>query len=203
MLPFHSRYTVRLEESRLKVSAAREMNEKDMWQFDTSGLSYVDSGFLMLQALVNEAIISKRMNQSGVTASVDLLHGAARLTDVKPWNENFGLALRYIAATYLIISFFPLGQKFLQLLVLEKEKKTKEGMKMMGLAEWAFFGGWMVTYVALGVISCSILAGLFVYSELYQQTAVLAVWILLVLCKSRVWMWNALTDTHSTSNKQI
>jgi hypothetical protein len=133
-----------------------------------------------------------------------LLKTTVQLSPVRAWKEDWAYFFRYIAGLYLVISFMPLSQKFLvlhslllsslfltqthstlclqQVLVQEKEKKIKEGMKMMGLAESAFLGGWMATYAILGTISALILSFAVSKSHFYHNTATIAFFMLVFLC---------------------
>jgi len=70
-------------------------------------------------------------------------------------NGFYGLVLG-ILSFFLVIGFVYPVSRLIRGLVLEKEMKMREGMKMMGLSDAALFGSWLVTYA----IFWAVLSGL-------------------------------------------
>ena len=95
---------------------------------------YLHSGFAVLQSLVDTALIR---NKTGNTAfpeansSVQMLPKPAFLQDTS--------YLQTLSSIYFVIAFTPLINVMTVLIVTEKEKKIKEGMKMMGLRSSVFW----------------------------------------------------------------
>ena len=127
-------------------TACRKSNLSDYsiyaTQFNCPAYSYITSGFTALQVSIDMAIISVASNQS--LSSVDTIVD----TEMFPKNEyppNIQY-LQTIVPLYLVLAFSPLVNFLVVNLVTEKEKKIKEGMKMMGLSDIAFWLSWFITY---------------------------------------------------------
>ena len=63
------------------------------------------------------------------------------------YNQNgfYGIALQILSFFLVIAYVFPVS-RLIRGMVLEKEMKMREGMKMMGLGDLALFGSWMAFY---------------------------------------------------------
>ena len=92
------------------------------------------------------------------------------------YNSNgfYGLVLS-ILSFFLVIGFvFPVS-RLIRGLVLEKEMKMREGMKMMGLSDAALFGSWIATYIifwAILAILITIISG----SSIFKSSNKASVW---------------------------
>ncbi len=49
----------------------------------------------------------------------------------------------------MVAAYTPFVQFLLIRLITEKDKKLKQGMEIMGLADYYYWGGWIVTYFIL------------------------------------------------------
>lgn len=101
--------------------------------------SYITSGFTALQVALDMAIFKVGLNTSQV---LDVETEMFPKTEYPP-NIQY---LQSIISIYLVLAFSPMVNFLMVNLVTEKEKKIKEGMKMMGLSDSAFWLSWFITY---------------------------------------------------------
>jgi ATP-binding cassette subfamily A (ABC1) protein 3 len=71
--------------------------------------------------------------------------------------DNFKDYIGSIFALFLVLSFMWPFSRLVRNIVEEKEKKIKEGMKMMGLTNWTFWASWALTYILLFTILCVVM----------------------------------------------
>jgi ABC-type lipoprotein export system ATPase subunit len=101
-------------------------------------LSYANSGFLTLQQLVESFVVDAAATEV-VPTSVGLFPEPRYRTD------NFAEVISGVLPLFVILSFILPVSQLIRALVLEKERKIKEGMKMMGLFDSVFYTSWFVT----------------------------------------------------------
>lgn len=94
---------------------------------------FLFTGFAQLQMAIDKALIE---NQYGVTFTlqdvlIQMLPKPAYLRD--------NSYIQIMSAMYYVLAFLPLVAFFVAALVAEKQKKIKEGMKMMGLKASVFW----------------------------------------------------------------
>ena len=118
--------------------------------------SYITSGFTALQVSLDMAIID--VTNSG-TVGFDDVDEAVK-TQMFPKSE-YPPNIQYLQSTisiYMVWGFSPMVNFLLVNLVTEKEKKIKEGMKMMGLSDMAFWLSWFITYGIIMLVTVLITA---------------------------------------------
>jgi ATP-binding cassette subfamily A (ABC1) protein 3 len=89
--------------------------------------------------------------------------------------DNFQELVSSALALLLILSFIYPCSRLIQGVVLEKERKIKEGMKMMSLTDGAFYGSWLLTSAAQAIVTSAVVtlvacngssrASVFLYSD--------------------------------------
>ena len=95
---------------------------------------YLKSGFAQMQALIDTAIIRNKTGNGAfpqANTSVQMLPKPAYLLDTS--------SIQTLSSIYFVLAFTPLISIMTVLIVTEKEKKIKEGMKMMGLRSSVFW----------------------------------------------------------------
>jgi hypothetical protein len=145
-LPLSITYTIRLNGSDLPDTSKYLGDDDHGTPYATpEDDQYEDTGYVRLQYAINEAIIALRFNQSMSSmkqgssfereslSSYQLLTQFQRLPVAAWFNDPFHDNLVNIGSLYLVVGFYPIVTKLLQNLVLEKERRTREGMKMMVL----------------------------------------------------------------------
>ena len=111
-----------------------ESAEKGLYRGDCQVNKYLFTGFTGLQAAVDTAIIRKfggNANFAPPNISVQMLP--------KPSYQPDSNYIQVISAIYFVIAYSPLISFLATNLVAEKEKKIKEGMRMMGLRSSVFW----------------------------------------------------------------
>lgn len=110
---------------------------------------YVSSGYLQTQNWIDNIILQQELSQS--SALIDV--GVASVTI--PEHEEDGILTVSKGMTTVLIGF-PMMLAYLRLvngIMREKEKKIKEGMKIMGLRASAFYLAWFLTYFVISLVT--------------------------------------------------
>jgi hypothetical protein len=68
--------------------------------------------------------------------------------------NNFQQTIASLLPIFYMLAFLYPFSRFIRGLVLEKETKIKEGMKIMGLSDVAYGLSWLITLTIQGVITC-------------------------------------------------
>lgn len=127
---------------------------------------FITNGFLSLQSWLDNLILQA---ETGNPAA-EIVPALASLKTPAYKRDNIALYLQGQTNNFLVL---PLILPFLRLiyrLLYEKERKIREGMKMMGMGNAAFYASWGVTYLliytAICLVNASILkATVFLYSS--------------------------------------
>jgi hypothetical protein len=139
-LPSSLTYTIRFNGSDLPdTTTYLASNDHGTPYVQPEDDQYEDIGYVRLQYSINDAIIALRFNQSSMNNSSSASTGATtgvaaqfqRLPVAEWFNDPFHDSLVQLGSLYLVLGFYPITSKLLQNLVLEKERRTREGMKMM------------------------------------------------------------------------
>lgn len=151
---------------------------------------YIDSGFLTIQMLIDNLIFKHESKGSNLLIQPlltsmktpkyvedklsDRLRGTAQAYIVFPWivlflNFLYKLLYEKVNSTVYLIT---------KLILIIKERKIKEGMKMMGMTNRAFYQSWLITYGLMSLLS-SLLTSL-VFKVFFKN----ANWLLLF-----IWIW--------------
>jgi len=126
--------------------------------FDKSGLSwYTQSGFLAMQRTVDSFIerISHRGQATGGAVSSQWFGEDGRPHVVVPfptpgWSlDVFAMLMPELLSAFLLISLAYSVNRMITGVVMEREARLREGMRMMGMRSSAFYASWVVTYVLL------------------------------------------------------
>ena len=172
-LPWNVSFAVRMNASCVPDTA--DSFRYDLYQLDQTSLKYLSCGFLSLQNAVMTALSRIRLGVTLPLPSFRPFPLAAFTLD------TFQQFIRLVGAIYMVMGFTPLSQRLAQQLVLEKERRTAEGMKMMGLGNGALICSWFVTYL---LISCVPLVAITVMAfafQFYSLTSPLAFFLLCFL----------------------
>ena len=109
---------------------------------------YGDYGFLAFQLWVDNLILQQEMNNSSINVT-------ALISSVKTpqyYRDDLPGQLKGRSSIFTIVAYVLPFLKLIYLIVYEKEKKIKEGMKMMGMNETAFYVSWLLTYFIIFMI---------------------------------------------------
>eukprot|EP01038_Epipyxis_sp_PR26KG_P005748 gene5748-7937_t len=104
------------------------------------GYSY--SGFATIQQVVDAFIFSQySQNAVDITASVSMMPTSAYKTD------NFQYVISSTLGIFYMLSFLYPVSRIIRSLVVEKETRIKEGMKIMGVSDTVYNLSWLITTV--------------------------------------------------------
>uniref|UniRef100_H2YP08 ABC transporter domain-containing protein n=1 Tax=Ciona savignyi TaxID=51511 RepID=H2YP08_CIOSA len=140
---------------------------------------YLSSGFTPLQALLDAGIMK-------VGAFISIIHIEEDLWNIvlSQMAKSGGIAnadvFQLLSSFYLVMAFSPFLIFLLVYVVNEKEKKIKEGMKMMGLNNLALWLGWSL-YTILVLVMTLIMAILAVLGRLFPKSNFFLIFLIFFL----------------------
>ncbi|XP_045155423.1 cholesterol transporter ABCA5 [Echinops telfairi] len=138
---------------------------------------YWSSGFTVLQASIDAAIIELKTNISvwkELESTKAIVMGEAAVVEID-------IFPRGVILIYLVIAFSPFGYFLAIHIVAEKEKKLKEFLKIMGLHDTAFWLSWVLLYTSLIFLMSLLMAVIATASSLFPQSSCFVVFLLFFL----------------------
>ena len=138
--------------------------------------SYSEYGFLVLQIFIDNIIIQEQLNNSNIniTAYINSVITPTYYSDDLPTQ------LQGRSNIFIILSYILPFLKFIHYIMYEKEKRIKEGMKMMGINDELFYLSWLFTYFLI-FLFLSIINSMFLKVFLYTFSDFLLVFIVQLL----------------------
>ncbi|XP_075035584.1 phospholipid-transporting ATPase ABCA3 [Mixophyes fleayi] len=114
---------------------------------------YQREGFLAVQHQVDRAIMYQHANKTGRDL-LDRVDVSIRRFPFPPYvNDLFILAIQNQLPLLLMLSFTYTSLSIVRALVLEKERKLKEYMRVMGLNSWLLSMAWFIHFFLLLLVS--------------------------------------------------
>ncbi|XP_065189363.1 ATP-binding cassette sub-family A member 9-like [Sycon ciliatum] len=157
-------------------SANLAQNVHNNFKCPTAAL--ISSGFMQLQARVDAAILQlTAANLSMPDYTTNSTPCFMPKADYLPAADE----LQTLTAIYMVIAYSPMVSILLSLLVTEKEKKIKIGMKMMGMSDVALWLAWAVTYAFVLLISTAIITIIALASKLFDPSNMGLVFLMLYM----------------------
>ncbi|CAD6242712.1 GSCOCT00009542001.2-RA-CDS [Cotesia congregata] len=148
--------------------------------------NYFHSGFMALQMLMD---ITKIRIDTGNT-EITLPDIKFKMFPKEAYTAHWMLAFRVVIPLYMILALSQFITYLLILIVGEKEKKIKEGMKIMGLKDSIFWMSWFLIY-AIFVLILSAVAVILIFTlQMFQHTHFLPIFLLVVLYSFSVIMFS-------------
>ena len=158
-------YTIRMQQkstprlSRWKTPADGAVDANETSTVRSSDL--LRTGFVLLEHALNEAIASWQndrlatklatLRQSDIdVARFPRQEWHAKYGSDSGGGDGFGLGLLF--RLYLPLAFMTSVSLLIVGIVDEKEKKLKEGMRMMGLTEAAYWSSWVISHSAMAIV---------------------------------------------------
>nr|XP_014341682.1 PREDICTED: ATP-binding cassette sub-family A member 5 [Latimeria chalumnae] len=139
--------------------------------------TYHTSGFCMLQACLDAAIIEMETKHSvweELSSVVPIVMG---MTGARKMEGSFNR----IILLYLAISLAPLPYFLLVNVVAEKEEKLEESLKMMGLCSSAFWFSWGFLYLGLVFVMSILMSVIATFSPLFPHSSCFVIFLLIFL----------------------
>ena len=128
-----------------------------------SYMRYQRGGYNYMMKIVNEYILKKETGNNNATFSFGIF--PMKYTDFR--TDNYGQYLGYIVTIIIIIAYMSPLSLYVYRIVEEKEAKTKEGMKIMGLGESEYFLSYFIQYTTTSFFVS--LINSFLLSEVFKM----------------------------------
>jgi ATP-binding cassette subfamily A (ABC1) protein 3 len=158
------------------TSGALSKNKDQSVAFDPTFLPYTSQGFIFMQKFMDQLILKQTATSLNTTLpsslspiSPDVMDFYQPFPNPSYLSDNFADYVGFLLGFLLTLMYMMPVSSLIKLLVEEKEKKIKEGMKMMGLGETAHFLSWASTYLILYAL-ISLVIALISMSSLYKYS---------------------------------
>ena len=139
---------------------------------------YQTSGYTYIMKLINEYILQKELKNDN--AKIDFAMIPMPYMNYR--SDPFSKAIGYMIPFFIIIAYMCPLCLYVYRMVGEKENKSKEGMKIMGLGEGTYFLSYFIQYVVItfvdSIINTIILAFIFTKIPFYYLFIILFLWTL-------------------------
>ena len=139
---------------------------------------YQKSGYTYIMKLINEYILKQELDDD--KAEINLAIVPMKYSDYRldPFSKSIG----YMIPFFIIIAYMCPLCLYVYRMVGEKENKSKEGMKIMGLTEDIYFLSYFIQYVIItlidSIINTLILRFIFTKIPFYFLFVILILWAL-------------------------
>ncbi|XP_034182709.1 cholesterol transporter ABCA5 isoform X1 [Osmia lignaria lignaria] len=139
--------------------------------------SYLHSGFLALQMIMDTTKIRLDTGNNDVTVPDIKLE----MFPKEAFTADWMLAFRVVIPLFMVLALSQFVTYLLILIVGEKEKKIKEGMKIMGLKDSIFWVSWFIIYSVFVLLLSAVGVILLFTLQMFQHTHFLPIFLLVVL----------------------
>nr|XP_020039050.1 ATP-binding cassette sub-family A member 5 isoform X2 [Castor canadensis] len=169
-------YELRFFPDRIPVSSVY-MDSRAGCSKSCDAAQYWSSGFTVLQASIDAAIIQLKTNVSvwkELESTKAVIMGETAVVEIDTFPRG-------VILIYLVIAFSPFGYFLAIHIVAEKEKKLKEFLKIMGLHDTAFWLSWVLLYTSLIFLMSLLMAVIATASSLFPQSSSIVIFLLFFL----------------------
>ena len=115
---------------------------------------YQNGAYSYMMKIVNQYILRKETGDN----NAELNYGIIAMKYIDYRVDSFGNLLGYMITIIIVIAYMSPLSLYVYRIVDEKEKKTKEGMKIMGLGEGEYFLSYFIQYVIISIVTTFIMA---------------------------------------------
>ena len=109
---------------------------------------YQNGAYSYMMKIVNQYILREETGDD----NAELNYGITALEYIDYRVDEFGNLLGYMITIIIVIAYMSPLSLYVYRIVDEKEKKTKEGMKIMGLGEGEYFLSYFIQYVVISIV---------------------------------------------------
>ncbi|XP_067014846.1 cholesterol transporter ABCA5 [Anabrus simplex] len=160
---------------------ARESHWSGMFPLEPGDIcpvnNYFYSGFVAIQALLDYTKIRLDSDQKDIKVPEFILE----LMPKSAFTGDWLYALRVFIPYHMMLSFSNFITYLLILIVGEKEKKIKEGMKIMGLRDSIFWLSWFIIYGVFVLILSIVAMVLLISLEVFKHSNMFLIFLLIYL----------------------
>ncbi|CAK1589994.1 unnamed protein product [Parnassius mnemosyne] len=139
-------------------------------------LQYYYSGFLALQSLIDYIKIKIDTGSPLPPPRVDL-----RQFPKRQHTGDWLVIFRVIMPMYMVMTLSQFITYLLMFVVGEKEKKIREGMRIMGLKDTAYWGSWFLIYAVFVTILSIVSTVLLFTLGVFQHSSYILIFLLMLL----------------------
>ncbi|KAL0868036.1 hypothetical protein ABMA27_008685 [Loxostege sticticalis] len=139
-------------------------------------LQYYYSGFLALQTLIDYIKIKIDTGSSIPPPRVDL-----RQFPKRQHTGDWLVIFRVIMPMYMVMTLSQFITYLLMFVVGEKEKKIREGMRIMGLKDSVYWGAWFLIYAVFVTILSIVSTVLLFTLKVFQHSSYILIFLLMLL----------------------
>ena len=118
---------------------------------------YQNGAYAYMMKIVNQYILRQETEDD----NAELNYGITAMKYIDYRVDSFGNLLGYMITIILVIAYMSPLSLYIYRMVDEKEKKIKEGMKIMGLGEGEYFLSYFIQYVIIQIITAFVVSLLF------------------------------------------
>ncbi len=112
---------------------------------------YQTKGFLALQNWIDNLALKERSPTASITPRVTSMKSKAHSID------RFIERIQQTTDFYLVLPLIGIYAGLIKKLLMEKELRIREGMKMMGMTNLSFYLSWIITYfIMMFIVSLSV-----------------------------------------------
>lgn len=153
---------------------------------EISFYQYYTNNILTLQYWIDAFIITHPYGNASLPSEPSLLPDLNFLPfPISPHqSDNFASYLQPVIGLFMVCAFMWPFSRLVRNMVEEKEKKLKEGMKMMGLFNSVFWLSWLITYVILFFVLCILICLLTHFTFMKHSNPLLIFMFLYTFCLS-------------------
>ena len=137
---------------------------------------YQNSGYIYIMKLINEYILTQE-TEATTDAKIDMAMIALPYENYR--SDPFSAVIGYFIPFFMVIAYMCPLCLYVYRMVGEKENKSKEGMKIMGLSEGTYFLSYFIQYVIITFIDSVI--NTFFMSLLFPHIPFIFLFIILFL----------------------
>ena len=128
---------------------------------------YKKNGFTMVMKIISETFINNEMDDEYVDEDeIKINFGILPMKyDKYRLDEKFGEVIRILGPFFIVIAYLIPLMLYTYRMVLDKEIKVKEGMKIMGLTDGVYFLSYFFIYILVSVFDTFAIS--FIFYEIY------------------------------------
>uniref|UniRef100_A0A8D8UDB1 ATP-binding cassette sub-family A member 5 n=1 Tax=Cacopsylla melanoneura TaxID=428564 RepID=A0A8D8UDB1_9HEMI len=136
---------------------------------------YLTSGFLAMQYWIDATYLESQHNYK-----FHIPHIQLQQFPKDAFTGEWLVGLRIIIPIYIVMALSQFLTYLIVSVVGEKEKKLKEGMKIMGLRDPAYWFSWFFVYALLALFHASLTAFLLWWLQVFRYTDIIILYLLLI-----------------------
>ncbi|KYQ89278.1 ABC transporter A family protein [Tieghemostelium lacteum] len=132
----------------VRVDADHVYNNDKVKDQGYDSMIYQKEGFSSIQASVDQAVLNIHGFNQSLNISTQIFPNPFT-EPYQRWNNGRNAILKDAGSVFVTAAFFLFSFRLITELVQEKETKIREGMKMMGMSDFAYFVSWMTSSLTI------------------------------------------------------